>query len=145
MKSVLTLTCLLLFGFVATAQAGAQNRTSAPDQDVMRKLVSIQMIESLASPNAMIRNQTLKNVIVFSTLFPERAELNEAVSSIARVAKRDISDSNRRLAVAALQSIDSYRANRYLAEIENMQPNEVQTLVASVLTEYREARPTGSM
>ncbi|MEX0821286.1 MAG: hypothetical protein WD021_04000 [Rhodothermales bacterium] len=141
MKSLLSITFALLFGLASTAQAqSAQVQQVSDRDDVFRQLVTIQMVESLASPNAMIRNQTLKNAIVFNTLYPERADLYRVVSSIAAVAESDVSESNRRLAVAALRSIDSYRARQYLAEIDGMEDADFHRLVAGVLTEYREAR-----
>lgn len=145
MKSLLSITFALLFGLASMAQAqSAQIQLVSDTDEAFRQLVTIQMVESLASPNPMIRNQTLKNAIVFNTLYPQRADLYRVVSSIAAVAESDVSESNRRLAVAALRSIDSYRARQYLAELDGMQDSEFHRVIAGVLTEYREAQANGN-
>ena len=145
MKSLLTLAFVLTFGAVSALQVQAQSRISTHRTETLRTLTSIQMVESLQSPLSMVRNQTLKNAIIFSTLYPERIDIDAAVTSIARVAADDDSDTNRRLAIAALQTIDSYRANQYLAALENMREDEYRTVIAGVLSEYREVQEMQSM
>lgn len=132
MKSLLVFSVVVLFGFVAARDG----RTQELSPDAFRNLISTQLVESLESPLPTVRSQTLKNAIVFSTLFRDRVDLRPSVPVIARLAREDAAGSNRRLAVAALRSINTPRARRYLAELSDMEDEEYGNLVAGVLSEY---------
>ena len=136
MKSLLTLCSVLLVVAVFTGQAHAQSTNA----DLIRQLIPEQISESLQSSHSMVRSQTLKNVICYSTLHRSRVYLGGVVSAIAEVAEEDASASNRRLAVAALRAIDSYQSRSYLTRLGGMNDDEYSTLVAGVLTEYEEAK-----
>lgn len=142
MKSFFTLLfiALLSTASIASAQSSSVQSPESYDDAVFQKLVTIQLVRSLESPLASIRSQSLKNAIVFTTLYREKIDLSSAISKIADVARNDESLSNRRMAVAALRAIGGYRADRYLAELEGMQESEYRSLVAGVLSEYYEQR-----
>lgn len=144
MRLLFTLSVALVL-FVSASSAHAQNSRSYTDEEVFRQLVTIQMVESLQHPLDMVRSQTLKNAIVYSTLHRDRVDLVTVVSDIARVAREDEAPVNRRLAIAALRSIDSYRAGQHLARLEGMNDGEYRTLVAGVIAEYEENRSRGTM
>lgn len=140
MKPLLSLLAFVLI--VAGSSASAQNRAANPEpygDHTFRHLISVQLERSLDSPLAMVRAQTLKNAVVFSTIYRDRADLNGAVTKIAELAKGDENVQNRRLAVAALRAIGSSRANRHLDDLEPMHEDEYRSLVAGVISEYFEA------
>ena len=145
LKALFILTPILVLGFALTAPLQAQTDRASTDKEVLRHLVTRQMVGSLQSTNSMVRSQTLKNVIVYSMLDRTPVDLNEAVWAIAEVAQNDGSRSNRRLAVAALRAIDSYQARRYLEDLATMQDTEYRSLVAGVLSEYHTVRTTGTL
>lgn len=140
MKSLLTLSSVLLVVVVLTGQVHAQSANA----DLIRQLIPEQISESLQSSHAQVRSQTLKNVICYSTLHRNRVYLGSVVSAIAEVAEGDASASNRRLAVAALRAIDSYQSRSYLTKLGGMEDDEYSTLVAGVLTEYEAAKRAAS-
>lgn len=141
MKSLSTLVFLAMIAAVALVPAAqAQPQESAPESyesDVFWQLATKQVVESLDSEYLHIRSQTLKNSIVFSTLYRDRVDLSAAVDAIARVAELDESSENRTLALAALQAIGSFRAKQHLAELEGIDDDEYRLLVATVITEYQ--------
>ena len=68
-------------------------------------------------------------------------DLGAAVGAIREVYESDDRGTNRKLALAALQAIGDYRAVDYLARhVENAEADEGRALVASVLSEYYEAK-----
>lgn len=130
---------LVLFAVAAlavTPVVQAQSIDKPQGQEIVWQLASKQVVHSLESEYAHVRAQTLKNVIVFSTLYREAIDLRPAVKFIAKVAKEDVSDQNRRLAMAALQSVGTIRAKQHLAEMQGIDGDEYRTVVAAVLTEY---------
>ncbi len=106
-KAIFLLVPMLAIGFVPIAPAWSQNDHAPVHSDVLDALVSRQIVASLASPHAQVRSQTLKNVIVYATLDFDQIDLPKLTATLAEVAEEDESRSNRRLAVAALRSIDS--------------------------------------
>ncbi len=138
MKSVLTLFTLFILAFVSVvpvAQAQSFESTSY-DSDAFWQLATTQVVLSLDSEHSHVRSQTLKNAIVFSTLYRDRIDLGAAVNAIAKVARNDDSGENRRLAMAALQAIGSFRAKQHLAELNGIPDDEYRMLVATVIHEY---------
>lgn len=143
MKALLSLLALLLLTTIPRSQA--QDRSTQPyGEHTFRQLVSIQLERSLDSPLVMVRSQTLKNALVFSTLYRDKAELDGAIPKIADIAKHDENLQNRRLALAALRSIGSTKAGRHLSGLDEMNEDEYRTLVAGVISEYFEMRSGGS-
>ena len=140
MKSLRTLTLVLVVVIASAVHVHAQTGNGA----LIRQLVPVQMVESLHSPQAMIRSQTLKNVIFYSTFRRNTVDLGSVVGTIAGIAQEDDSRLNRRLAVAALRAIDSYQARRYLAKLGGIEDPEYQSLIAGVLKEYQDVRRTDS-
>lgn len=140
MKTVFTLFTLFILALTTAVPAvQAQSQESAVtdyESNAFWQLASKQVVLSLNSEYDRVRGQTLKNAIVFSTLYRDRVDLGAAVSSIAAVAKKDESSENRKLAMAALQAIGSFRAKQHLAELKGIPDDEYRLLVATVINEY---------
>ncbi len=145
LKALFLFVPMLAVGFTPIAPAWSQNDLVPTDPNVLDQLVSRQIIASLQSPHAQVRSQTLKNVIVYATLDFDQIDLGGITALLAGVAEEDASKSNRRLAVAALRSIDSWRAKRHLSHLDGMGDVEYRSLVASVLSEYHTMQTTGSL
>ncbi len=145
LKALFLLVPMLAVGFTPIAPAWSQNDIVPTDPNVLDQLVSRQIIASLQSPHAQVRSQTLKNVIVYATLDFDQIDLGGITALLAGVAEEDASKSNRRLAVAALRSIDSWRAKRHLMHLDGMGDVEYRSLVASVLSEYHTMPTTSSL
>ena len=135
-QSILAFIVLAVVAIVPAAQAQAQESASYED-DVFWQLAAKQVVLSLDSENSHVRSQTLKNAIVFSTLYRDRIDLGVAVDAIAAVAADDEMSENRRLARCALQAIGSFRAKNHLARLQGIEDEEYRTLVASVIFEYQ--------
>ncbi len=145
LKALFLLVPMLAVGFTPIAPVWSQNDIVPTDPNVLDQLVSRQIIASLQSPHAQVRSQTLKNVIVYATLDFDQIDLGGITALLAGVAEEDASKSNRRLAVAALRSIDSWRAKRHLSHLDGMGDTEYRSLVASVLSEYHTIQTTSSL
>ncbi|MXW65198.1 MAG: hypothetical protein F4Y00_10780 [Bacteroidetes bacterium SB0662_bin_6] len=145
LKALFLLVPMLVVGFTPIAPAWSQNDLVPTDPNVLNQLVSRQIIASLQSSHAQVRSQTLKNVIVYATLDFDQVDLAGMTAALAEVAEEDELKSNRRLAVAALRSIDSWRAKRYLSHLDGMGDTEYRSLVASVLSEYHTTQTSGSL
>ena len=135
-QSIFTLVVLAAVAGAPVAQAQPQENGSY-ESDVFWQLAAKQVVVSLDSDNSHVRSQTLKNAIVFSTLYRDRIDLGIAVDSIAEVAANDEMSENRRLACAALQAIGSFRAKNHLARLQGIEDTEYRTLVATVIFEYQ--------
>ena len=145
LKALFLFVPMLAVGFTPIAPVWSQNDIVPTDPNVLDQLVSRQIIASLQSPHAQVRSQTLKNVIVYATLDFDQIDLGGITALLAGVAEEDASKSNRRLAVAALRSIDSWRAKRHLSHLDGMGDTEYRSLVASVLSEYHTIQTTSSL
>ena len=145
LKALFLLVPMLAIGFVPIAPAWSQNDLTPANPEQFDQLVSRQIVESLGSPHMQVRSQTLKNVIVYATLDFDRVDLPKLTETLAGVAETDESKSNRRLAVAALRSIDSWRARRHLAHLGGMADAEYRSLVSGVLSEYHTMQTGGAL
>ena len=138
MKTYLALALMVLLGLPALAQA---QKIDSYTEAQKWKLARIQLVETLESPVEGIREQSLKNAIIFATLYRDKVDLGGAVSAISEVYENDNRRVNRKLALAALQAIGDYRATDYLAHhVEEAETEEGRALVATVLSEYYVAK-----
>ncbi len=138
MKTYLALALMVLLGLPALAQA---QEIDSYTEAQKWKLARIQLVETLESPVEGIREQSLKNAIIFATLYRDKVDLGGAVSAISEVYENDNRRVNRKLALAALQAIGDYRATDYLARhVEEAETEEGRALVATVLSEYYVAK-----
>lgn len=145
MKTFFVLLTVLLISTVPESTAQLQSQSAEPyGEHTFRHLASVQLERSLDSPLAMVRAQTLKNALVFSTLYRDQVDLTDAVPKIAEIAEHDDTMQNRRLALAALRAIGSSTANRYLSRLGEMDEKEYRTLVAGVISEYYELHNLGA-
>lgn len=144
-KALFLFVPMLALAFAPIAPAWSQNDLAPERPEAFGQLVHRQIVESLESPHTQVRSQTLKNVIVYATLDFDRVDLSSLSAALAEVAEADESRSNRRLAVAALRSIDSWRAKRRLAHLGGMADAEYRSLVSGVLSEYHAMQTGGAL
>ena len=137
MKSVQSILAFIVLAAVALVPDAQAQESTPYESDVFWQLAAKQVVVSLDSENSHVRTQTLKNVIVFSTLYRDRIDLGVAVDAIADVATTDEMSENRQLARAALQAIGSFRAKNHLARLQGIEDTEYRTLVAAVIVEYQ--------
>lgn len=137
MKSVQSILAFIVLAAVALVPAAQAQESTPYESDVFWQLAAKQVVVSLDSENSHVRMQTLKNVIVFSTLYRDRIDLGVAVDAIADVATNDEMSENRQLARAALQAVGSFRAKNHLARLQGIEDSEYRTLVAAVIVEYQ--------
>ena len=134
MNRLRSVALLLLIATPLAAQA-------QPDEPVTPEqkwtLVSVQLTENLNAPIDDIRTQTLKNTIVFATLYRDKVDMRRSERALRKVFETSPSSLNRKLAVAALQAIGNPYTADYLARnVTNAETEESRFLAASVLNEY---------
>ena len=134
MKSIAMLVLVLLLGLPLAAHA--QDRLFYTPETKWR-YIELQLVETLESSVDGIRTQSLKNAVIFATLYRDQVDLSRAVSAIRTVYEDDERASNRKLALAALQAIGSEWAKDYVARhVPKAEVEESRLLMATVLTEY---------
>ncbi len=132
MKSIAMLVLVLLLGLPIAAHA--QGRVSYTPETKWR-YIELQLVETLESSVDGIRSQSLKNAVIYATLYRDQVDLSSAVSAIRTVYEDDAS--NRKLALAALQAIGSEWAKHYVARhVPKAEVEESRLVMATVLTEY---------
>ncbi len=130
MKSIAML--VLLLGLPIAAQA--QGRVSYTPETKWR-YIELQLVETLESSVDGIRSQSLKNAVIYATLYRDQVDLSSAVSAIRTVYEDDAS--NRKLALAALQAIGSEWAKDYVVRhVAKAEIEESSLLMATLLKEY---------
>ncbi len=132
MKSIAMLVLVLLLGLPIAAHA--QDRVSYTPETKWR-YIELQLVETLESSVDGVRTQSLKNAVIYATLYRDQVDLSSAVSAIRTVYEDDAS--NRKLALAALQAISSEWAKDYVVRhVEKAEVEESRLVMATVLTEY---------
>ena len=132
MKSIAMLVLVLLLGLPIAAHA--QDRVSYTPETKWR-YIELQLVETLESSVDGVRTQSLKNAVIYATLYRDQVDLSSAVSAIRTVYEDDAS--NRKLALAALQAIGSEWAKHYVARhVPKAELEESRLVMATVLTEY---------
>ena len=134
MKSIAMLVLVLLLGLPIAAHA--QDRVSYTPETKWR-YIERQLVETLESSVDGIRTQSLKNAVIYATLYRDQVDLSSAVGAIRKVYEDDEQASNRKLALAALQAIGSEWAKHYVARhVPKAELEESRLVMATVLTEY---------
>ncbi len=134
MKSIAMLVLVLLLGLPIAAHA--QSRVSYTPETKWR-YIELQLVETLKSSVDGIRAQSLKNAVIYATLYRDHVDLSSAVRAIRTVYEDDERASNRKLALAALQAIGSEWAKHYVARhVPKAELEESRLVMATVLTEY---------
>ena len=139
-----TLFALTLVALVASP-AFAQEEQPVITEEIRWTLAVVQVKASLESETDAVKAQTLKNAIVMATLYRDKADLSRAVGAIRKVHESSKNASHQRLALAALQVIDTIRARDYVQR--NTTPeqfDEGRMIVASVLNDYYLSQTTSS-
>ncbi len=132
MKSIAMLVLVLLLGLPIAAHA--QDRVSYTPETKWR-YIELQLVETLESSVDGVRTQSLKNAVIYATLYRDQVDLSSAVSAIRTVYEDDAS--NRKLALAALQAISSEWAKDYVVRhVAKAEVEESRLVMATVLTEY---------
>ncbi len=106
-------------------------------EEIRWSLVATQIKASLVDGQEDIKTQTLKNAIVFATLYRDKVDLSGSVSAIREVYQHSKMATNQRLALAALQAIGTSRAQDFVTR--NTTPEEYDAgrlVVASVLNDF---------
>ncbi len=136
MKSIAMLVLVLLLGLPIAAHA--QGRVSYTPETKWR-YIELQLVETLESSVDGVRTQSLKNAVIYATLYRDQVDLSSAVSAIRTVYEDDAS--NRKLALAALQAIGSEWAKDYVVRhVAKAEIEESRLVMATVLTEYYAAK-----
>lgn len=138
MQMLRTTTLALLAAFAMPVIAQAQDSDTAFHQsDRQWKLVAAQITSNLDMPNDNVRTQTLRNTIIFATLYRDKVDLRRCVPALRAVYEQDESATQRKLALAALTAIGGSGASNYLARhVHAAEAEEGRLVVASVLNEF---------
>ena len=140
MKGLVTLALVVVLGIPRIAGAQHVQEYTEAEKWV---LTEQQLIQALQSPIEAVRVQSLKNAILFATLYRDKVDLSDAVDAIRTTCEDDRHASHRKLALAALQAIGNRKAKEYVAEHATAtEAEEGRFVVASVLNEYYLARGT---
>lgn len=138
MQLLRTITLALLAGFAMPVLAQAQGSVTEFDRsDRQWELVAAQIASNLEMPNDNIRTQTLRNTIIFATLYRDKVDLRRRVPMLRSVYEQSESATQRKLALAALTAIGGSGASNYLARhVHAAEAEEGRLVVASVLNEF---------
>ena len=141
MKKFAALAMLVLLGLPTLAQA---QQTEYTDNQKWY-LASVQLIASLESPIETVRTQSLKNAIIYATLYRDKIDLSQAVPALRTVYEEDQRSTHRKLALAALQAIGTHRAADYVARhVSSRESDEGRLVMASVLNDFYLTRTSAS-
>jgi hypothetical protein len=80
------------------------------------RAIEMQMLTTLESGDYETQNVQLLNAIALATLYRQNIDLWQSVPAIIQIHKSTDSQLTRLRAVAALQTIDSFEARRYLSK-----------------------------
>lgn len=128
----------LLVGFAMPVVAQAQGSdTELHQSDRQWKLVAAQITSNLEMPIDNVRTQTLRNTIIFATLYRDKVDLRRCFTALRSVYENGANTTQRKLALAALTAIGSSGASNYLARhVHAKEAEEGRLVVASVLNEF---------
>ncbi len=141
MKTFAALALLVLLGLPTLAQAQQTEYT----EDQKWYLASAQLVASLESPIETVRTQSLKNAIIYATLYRDKIDLSQAVPALRMVYEDDQRSVHRKLALAALQAIGTNRAADYVARyVSTSESEEGRIVMASVLNDFYLSRTSAS-
>ncbi len=138
MQKLPVVTLLLLFAAPAAVQA-QQERFNT--QEHHWALVSSQLRASLETGVEAVKTQSLKNAIVFATLYRDKIQMAEHVRILRGVYEKSSSRTNQQLALAALFAVGNGRASYFLSgNVTDVELDAGRLVVASVLNEYYQSR-----
>ena len=142
MKTLTVFTLLLLLGLPTLAHAQKGNLYTEGQK---WQLASLQMVSSLESSIDDVKTQSLKNAIIYATLYRDKVDLSGAVSALRTVYEKDKRANHRKLALAALQAIGNNRAADYLARhVTDAESDEGRLVMVSVLNDFYLSRTGAS-
>ena len=131
---------LFAFCFTALLAVPLVAQDVAPvlaNEEIRWNLAIAQIETSLDSEYQSVREQTLKNAIIIVTLYRDKIDLTDQGSLLRKVYRESKSSSNRKLALALLQTIGGDRAQTFLARnTTEAESEEVRIILASVLNDY---------
>ncbi len=131
------LAAFFLILLIATSALAQDRPAKFVEEDVRWALIAEQIRVSLESTHESIKTQTLKNVIVFATLYRDKIDLADQVRLLCNTYEKLDSAKHRRLTLAALQAIGSHRAYDFvLRNATKAEFEEGRLVVASVLNDY---------
>ncbi len=141
MRTIVALALMLLLGLPTLVQAQKVESYTEAEQ---WRLAEVQLARSLESPIDNVRKQALKNAILFATLYRDKIDLSKVVGVIREVYEED-GQTNRKLALAALQAIGNYQTTTFLARYVTAEESEEgRVVMASVLNDFYLSRTGAS-
>ena len=116
----------------AVAALDLQNKTP-----LWHRNFTQQYRESLASPVASIREQTMQNIIVFATLHADEVDLSDTASDLFSIYRWDKNEAHRIMALMALRAIgDEYSMQRLGQHVAWERSDRVRRHTRAVLAEH---------
>jgi len=121
----------------STAPAFAQNTDFATKDADQWKQLSRQLVESLNSPIAQIKQGTLQHINFFATYHKDNVDLSEAVPQLIKIYETDDNEGFRILALVSLNAIGDRSIMLYLSEtVQRESSPRVRTLTLAALADY---------
>ena len=136
-KRVIAYFFVLAIAFAGTAPAFAQTTDFATKDADEWKQLSLQLVESLDSPIAQVKQGTLQHINFFATYHKEDVDLSVAVPKLIDIYETDDNEGSRILALTALNAIGDRSIMIYLSETVNSEPSpRVRALTLAALADY---------
>ncbi len=132
---------LLLFLFVTftlipTPSAYAQNALDDKSEAWWDNLEA-QITQSLDSPVEQIRDESLQNLIFFSTNYGDRVDFTYAVDKIFDIYENAPLEARRTLALVALHAVgNEYAMQRLTRSVDFESSERIRTLARAVLADF---------
>lgn len=131
--------------FVTPALAQGQGTFESRPASFWRAFEA-QTANSFASSIEDVKNSQLENVITISTLYRNHVDFSESVPAIIAYHKGATNPYHRALAVAALQSIDSWEARSYLRrKVKDEDMEAARNVMIAVLSTYTSDDPVATL
>lgn len=134
------LTAWLLVVAIAAAPAFAQPaEKSLADKDATEwAQLSRQLVASLDSPIAQVRQGALQHINYFATYHAEQIDLTEAVTQLIDIYESDAPEGERILALTSLHAIGNLSVMRHLSETVRSEASpRVRALTLAALADYQ--------
>lgn len=143
-KSILSTAVLVAIFAVPTLAQQPNSFDGKPDS--WWRAVEYQITTSLQSNMESVQVSQMKNAIAMSTFYRNRIDLTASVPALIEFHQNCDDAQRRALAVAALQSIDSWEGRRYLRKKVSTDELEAgRSLMMAVLSSYTSGEPMAAL
>ena len=139
MKRLAAYLFIVAVALAGTAPAFAQdaNTPYATMDAAQWKQLSQQLTESLDSPIAQIKQETLQHINFFATYYSDQIDLTEAVAKLIEIYEDDTEEGFRILALTSLHALDNRSVMLYLSDaVQTEQSPRVRQLTLAALADY---------